>query len=29
MYVILISAIVIAIVIYVAMNVLLAGKRKG
>lgn len=29
MYVILISAIVIAIVIYVAMNVLLAGNRKG
>ena len=29
MYVILISAIVIAIVVYVAMNVLLAGKRKG
>lgn len=29
MYVILISTIVIAIVIYVAMNVLLAGKRKG
>ena len=29
MYVILISAIVIAIVIYVAMNVLLAGKIKG
>ena len=29
MYVILISAIVIAIVIYLAMNVLLAGKRKG